>query len=121
MSDTNNDKGPINSVRKFVTMSTDWTRESLVMAAYWVKISIAFLLGLTLGLFGVKGFAGNISFVIIDGFLVSYYANNYLGAGYFFEEGQFPLFMEHMQVAYPLFVLTWTVVNTLKVSGNIAQ
>lgn len=118
MGGANKDDGPLTSIKKFVQMSTEWTKESLLMATYWVKLLIALILGSAFGLLGVKGFPGNISFVVIDGFLVSFYANHYLGAGYFFEGAQFPLLLEHTQVAYPLFVLTWTVSNTLIVANQ---
>ena len=81
---------------------------------FWFKTVVSLIFGVGYGLIIAKGFVFFLIYILITTLSSTYYFNNYVIDKDSEEEYQSEVFMEGLNVAVPIFLLSWTITFTLK-------
>lgn len=105
-------ESPVSLISRLVTKTGPWDKKSLGLAVYWSKLILSVVLGIVVGLIGLKGAIGNLLYLSVP-FLLQFYVSGALNvdieevfgnAGAVAAEGMVP--------CYAIFVLIWTFIHT---------
>lgn len=80
---------------------------------FWLKVVLSLLFGIVYGLILAKGLAYFLIYILVTTLISTFYFNNYIIDKDSEEEYQSEVIMEGLNVAVPLFILSWTVIYTL--------
>ena len=107
-------ESPVALVLRFVRKEGPWEKKPLLEAVFWVKMILALVAGIALGVFRITGAIGNLVFIAVCGFAIQLYVTSVMGidvdellgnASSVLAEGALP--------CYAAFLLCWTMFNTL--------
>tara|TARA_E500000178_G_C16426647_1_gene489664 strand:- start:73 stop:459 length:387 start_codon:yes stop_codon:yes gene_type:complete len=101
-------------IQKALTRGENWNKttfEKFPQVLFWLRIVIAFILGLSWAFVKLEGQLGLISYAAASSLIVFLYYNTFLEVDVQ-DFGQFALISEGFMPALAIFVLTWSIFYT---------
>ena len=105
---------PVELVTRFVQKKGPWHKKDLQLAIYWVKMILAVVTGLLVGLFGLTGAIGNLIHIGVCHLAVQLYVSSMSDVdieAMFGTSGN--VVFEGLMPCYAMFLLLWTAIHTL--------